>query len=109
MPGVTDSAFEAGIERGRVFAAATNTARDLTSRPADETDPLHPGGTGLEIADRYGIEAEILDEQKLNELGMDALLAVSRASTEMPRMIVLHYRSPGIQGDSWLGGQRSHF
>lgn len=105
MPGVTDSAFAAGIERGRVFAAATNTARDLTHEPANKLTPSILAERALEIADRYGIEAEVLDEQKLNELGMDALLAVSRASAEAPRMIVLHYRgapeSKEILG--WVG------
>lgn len=105
MPGVTDSAFEAGIERGRVFAAATNTARDLTYEPANKLTPSILAERALEIANRHGIEAEVLDEQKLNELGMDALLSVSKASAEVPRMIVLHYRgapeSKEILG--WVG------
>ncbi len=58
MPGVTDSAFEAGIERGRVFAAATNTARDLTYEPANKLTPSILAERALEIANRHGIEAE---------------------------------------------------
>lgn len=92
IQGVSQSAFEAGIERGRAFASATNTARDLANEPANKLTPSILAVRAQEMADRYGIEAEILNEEKLNELGMDALLAVSRASAEPPRMIVLHYR-----------------
>lgn len=90
--GVSDSAVEAGIERGRVFAQATNTARDLTNEPANKLTPSVLAERALDMADRYGLEAEILDHDKLVELKMDALLEVSKASSEPPRMIILRYQ-----------------
>ncbi len=92
IEGVSQSAFQAGVERGCAFAEATNAARDLANEPANKLTPAVFADKAKEMADRCGIEAEILDEEQLRGLGMDALLAVSEASAEPPRMILLHYR-----------------
>ncbi|QKG84811.1 leucyl aminopeptidase [Kroppenstedtia pulmonis] len=89
---VSDSAFEAGLERGRVFAAGTKAARNLVNEPANKLTPSALAEYAKKIADHLGMKAEILDEKKLKELNMNALLAVSKASAEEPRMIVLSYQ-----------------
>ncbi|WP_169713688.1 leucyl aminopeptidase [Paludifilum halophilum] len=88
---VSNPAYEAGVERGRVFAAATNTARDLANKPANILTPSTLAERASEIADRQGLNVEILEEERLKELNMSALLAVSEASAEPARMIVLSY------------------
>ncbi|MFC4076586.1 leucyl aminopeptidase [Salinithrix halophila] len=92
MEGVSDSAFEAGIERGRAFASAVNTARDLVNEPANRLTPSALAEKALAVAEQKGLDVEVLDENRLADLKMDALLAVTRASGEAARMIVLQYR-----------------
>ncbi|PTM59281.1 leucyl aminopeptidase [Desmospora activa] len=91
LEGVSDSALKAGLERGIAFAAATKTARDLVNEPANKLTPSTLAERSRELADQYGLEADILTEERLVELGMDALLSVGRAG-EPAQMIVLTHR-----------------
>ncbi len=47
-----------------------------------------------EMAAQLGLSAELLDENKMRDLEMGALLSVTRGSDEEPRMIVLRYQAP---------------
>ncbi|MDR6224858.1 leucyl aminopeptidase [Desmospora profundinema] len=92
MEGVSESALEAGVERGGAFAAATKTARDLANDPANILTPSTLAMRAREMAEKYSLEIDILDEDRLTELGMDALLSVARASEEPAQMIVLTHQ-----------------
>jgi len=65
------AAAEKGIARGRIVAEAQNFTRDLVNEPSNKL--------------------EILDEKKIAELKMGALLSVAQGSVEPPRMIVITY------------------
>ena len=66
--------------------------RDLVNAPANVL-------TTTEFADRLaamkeiGLEVEVLEEDKLEELGMGALLGVSQGSSQPARFIVMEYMS----------------
>ena len=49
------------------------------------------------MAQETGLAVEIIDEKRMAELKMGALLAVARGSVEPPRMIVLTYTPPAAQ------------
>ncbi|MBH8598022.1 leucyl aminopeptidase [Thermoactinomyces sp. CICC 10523] len=89
---VKDSAFAAGVERGRIFARATNFARYLVHEPANFMTPEALADHARAIAEKRGIELDILTEDRLRELGMNALLSVAEGSANRPRMIVLSYK-----------------
>ena len=74
-------------------------ARDLVNEPPNV---LYPDAYARRIKDQLkplGVEVEILDEKKMQKLGMGALLAVGQGSDHPPRMVVMHWR-----GDKKVGG-----
>lgn len=85
------SGVEAGLERGKVFARATNLARTWVNEPANRLTPAALADQAAEVAKRNGLKVDILDEQRIEEMRMGGLLAVSQGSAQPPRMIVLSY------------------
>lgn len=88
---VSESAFEVGSERGRIFARSTNFARYLVHEPANRLTPQKLTVYAKQIAEKRGLSLDVLTEDRLKEEGMDALLAVARGSHEPAYMIVLSY------------------
>jgi leucyl aminopeptidase len=70
-----------------------NAARDLANSPPNE---LTPGALAERTAELAGpnLKVEALDPAGIDELGMGALGAVGRASSNGPRLIVLRYEPP---------------
>ncbi len=70
-----------------------NVARDLANSPPNELTPEALAARASELAGpRLAVEA--LDPARIDELGMGALSAVGRASSNGPRLIVLRYEPP---------------
>jgi len=91
--------LEAGCQRGRIVAEATNLARDMVNEPANFMTPIIMAEEAKRLAQSYGLECHILEPAEMEELGMGALLGVAQGSKEPPRLIALYYRgidSPGI-------------
>ncbi|MDX8335557.1 leucyl aminopeptidase [Candidatus Cetobacterium colombiensis] len=70
---------------------ATDIARDLVDQPANIINPITLSEKALELGKKYGFEVEILDEKQIEDLGMNLLMAVGRASVTKPRLIVMRY------------------
>jgi leucyl aminopeptidase len=79
------------IERGKILAEATNFARALVNEPSSVLTPTELATRATEMAKRFNLGIEILDESQLKDLGMGALLAVARGSDEPVKFIVLRY------------------
>jgi leucyl aminopeptidase len=77
-------------------AAADSVAftRDLVSEPANELYPESMAERAAALAgpDLPGLTVEILDDNRMRELGMGALLAVGQGSVRPPRVVVMQYR-----------------
>ncbi len=86
---------ETAVRLGRIVAEAQNFTRDLVNEPSNALTPRILAERAQEMARQFGLEAEILDEKRIAELGMGAFLAVARGSDEPPRFIVLRY-SPSV-------------
>ncbi|SEN07729.1 leucyl aminopeptidase [Lihuaxuella thermophila] len=89
---ISESAVQAGIERGQVFARATNFARFLVHEPGNYLTPEKLAFHAKRIAEKRELSIDILTKEQLVEQGMHALLAVSGGSANPPRMIVLSYQ-----------------
>ena len=85
------AAGEKGIVRGRIIGEAQNFARDLVNEPSNKLTPRILGEKAQAMAKEAGLAVEILDEKKIAELKMGALLSVAQGSVEPPRMIVITY------------------
>ena len=81
----------AAILHGRVLAESQNFARDLINEPSNRLTPIMLAVRAEAMAKEVGLSVEILDERKISDLKMGALLGVAQGSVEPPRVIVLRY------------------
>lgn len=89
-PGSED-ALAQGVERGRIIGEAVNLARELSNEPSSTLTPTELAERAKETATRFGLDIDVLDEARMKELGMGALLGVARGSDEPAKMIVLRH------------------
>lgn len=82
---------EQAVDNGRVVAESQNFARDLINEPSNRLTPRMLAAKAEEMAAEVGLGVEILDERRIAELKMGALLGVAQGSVEPPRMIILRY------------------
>jgi len=94
LAGFDASAAEAGIARGRIIAEAQNFTRELVNEPSNRMTPRMLAERAAAMARESGLACEILDEKRIEELKMGALLSVAQGSGEPPRMIVITYTPP---------------
>ena len=85
---------EGGVAKGRVIADSQNFARDLINEPSNKLTPSILAEKAESMAKAAGLTVEVLDEKKIADLKMGALLSVAQGSVEPPRMIVITYNPP---------------
>jgi len=85
------AAAEGGLARGRVIADAQNFARDLVNEPSNKLTPKILAEKAAAMAKEAGLNVDILDEKRIADLKMGALLSVAQGSVEPPRMMVVTY------------------
>jgi leucyl aminopeptidase len=83
--------FDEAIKVGTVMAEAANFARRLTYEPGNIMTPTELARHAEEMARREGLPCEVIGEDEMKQLGMGALLAVSRGSAEPARLITISY------------------
>ena len=83
------------INEATVTCNAICHARNLANEPGNVIYPDTLAAEALQIADKYKLEAEVLDVKEMQALGMGAILAVGAGSVHTPRMIVLRYAKGG--------------
>ena len=88
------AAGEKGLAKGRVIADSQNFARDLVNEPSNKMTPGILAQKAEAMAKAAGLAVEILDEKKIADLKMGALLSVAQGSVEPPRMAVITYAPP---------------
>jgi leucyl aminopeptidase len=91
---------ESGVERGRILAESQNFARELINEPSNKLTPRVLADRAAAMAREAGLACEILDETRIAELKMGALLSVAQGSSEPPRMIVITYTPADAQPDA---------
>ncbi|MGB4056664.1 MAG: leucyl aminopeptidase [Alphaproteobacteria bacterium] len=66
-------------------------SRDLVNEPPNQVIPeLFAKKIAAELKP-LGVDVEILDEKKMEKLGMGAILAVGMGSENLPRMVIMHW------------------
>ena len=86
----TDDSKKA-LDDGRVIGESMNFARDLINEPSNRLTPRMLAAKAEAMAKEVGLGIEILDERKISELKMGALIGVAQGSVEPPRVIVIRY------------------
>lgn len=87
------AANKAAIAAGLAIGKGCNTARELGNLPANICTPRYLADCAKALGERHeAAKVSILDEKKMQQLGMGALLSVSAGSDEPARLIVIEYR-----------------
>ncbi|WP_376692692.1 leucyl aminopeptidase [Wenzhouxiangella sp. EGI_FJ10409] len=107
-PAIESVSFPAGdgveqqLALASAIAAGVRRARDLADLPPNICTPIHLAETAEKMAaDHAGLEVEILEEEEMRNLGMNALMAVADGSANRPRLIRLSWKG-GKDGDAPL-------
>jgi leucyl aminopeptidase len=80
-----------GAERGRIIGDSVNFTRDLANEPGAYMTPSDLAERARGIANEFGLSVDVLDEARMEQEGMGALLSVSHGSEEEAKLIILKY------------------
>lgn len=86
---------EDGLSLGKIMACAQTFARNLANEPGNRSNPVTLAGAAVEMAAELGLEAEVWDENKILEEGMEGLYSVGKGSETPPRLIRLSWKPGG--------------
>lgn len=87
-------AAEAAFAPMRAIREGVYLARDLVNEPPNALGPVEFAERVSAFAE-FGVEVDVLDEDRMRELGMGALLAVGQGSERPSRLVSLRWRGPG--------------
>ncbi len=102
VEGADASKLKSGLGRGRAIGEAMNFTRDLANEPPNILTPTEMASRAQKMAKETGLKYEVLDEAKMEKLGMGSLLSVSKGSEQPAKLIVLRYtpaKSTAKKGD----------
>jgi leucyl aminopeptidase len=88
---------EKGLLTGKIIAESQNFTRDLVNEPSNKLTPRILADKAAAMAKEAGLAVDILEEKKIAELKMGALLSVAQGSVEPPRMIVVTYTPANVK------------
>ena len=95
--------MEAAAERGRILGESQNFTRDLVNEPGNLLPPRKLMEAAQGMAKEYGLECDVLDQDRMKQLGMGSLLGVSLGSAEPPFLVVLRYKPAAPKSTDHLG------
>ena len=91
-PAAKQPEVAAAFSQAQILAAAVRTVRDwVNTPPADLTPPVFADAVLAAAAEVDGVQATVLDEVALAELGCGGILAVGAGSAAPPRLVELTY------------------
>ena len=87
-----EAALQTALDQAAAFAAGFEKAKLLGDLPPNICNPSYLAQEATAIAKAFdSVTLDILEEEDMSELGMDALLGVSRGSANRARLIVLRH------------------
>ncbi len=102
VDGAEQRSLERGLKRGQAIGDSINFTRDLANEPPNILTPSEMARRAQKMAKEAGLKIEVLDEAKMEKLGMGSLLSVSKGSEQPAKLIVLRYtpaKSTGTKGE----------
>jgi leucyl aminopeptidase len=94
QPSDAAGSARAAVDRGQLLAECSNLARDLANEPGNTLTPREFARRAAALASGSGVHVEVLDEDRIAQLGMGLLLGVARGSSEPPRVVVFRHEPP---------------
>jgi leucyl aminopeptidase len=95
LPLPAAAALAASLAEAQATADGADLARTLGNLPPNICTPTYLAEQAKKLAREFKLEVDVLERRDMEKLGMGALLAVTQASHQPPKLIVLHYRGGG--------------
>jgi leucyl aminopeptidase len=80
------------LAEAQATADGTDLARTLGNLPPNICTPSYLAEQAKKLARQFKLDVEVLERRDMEKLGMGSFLAVTQASSQPPKLIVLHYR-----------------
>lgn len=95
-----------GFDLGRIRALVEGVffTRDLTNEPANVLTTTEFANRLVEM-EALGLKVEVLEEDKLRELGMGSLLSVGQGSVSPSKVAIMHWQGGGDEAPFALVGK----
>ena len=89
---------QSAVDRGRILGESQNFSRSLANEPGNTMTPTRLAERAREMSGQNGLECEVLDQDRMRQLGMGALLGVAQGSAEPPALIIVRYKPSESRG-----------
>jgi leucyl aminopeptidase len=103
--GADEAALQAAVAAGRVRAAATNLARDLSNEPANNLHPADMAAAAERAVEGKRVRVSVKDEAELAAEGFGGIVGVGQGASSPPRLVELRYEPEGARGHVVLVGK----
>jgi leucyl aminopeptidase len=97
---LAETSVQAAIDKGIILAESQNFTRELVNEPGNLLTPGVLAERARAMAAEAGLECEILDRDRMKQLGMGSLLGVAQGSIEPPYLIIVRYKPAGTPSSS---------
>jgi leucyl aminopeptidase len=98
-----DEKRAAALDQGRIIAEAANLTRNISVEPPNMLQPTALAEHARRMCEGAGLAFDVLDRDRMRQLGMGALLGVAQGSAEPPALIVMRYQPADALPDVHLG------
>lgn len=99
VPSVS-GALEAALSAGQIIGEAANLTRNISVEPPNVLTPLALADRARAMAKANGLSCDVLDTDRMKQLGMGALLGVAQGSAEPGALIVIEYKPENPSQDA---------
>ncbi|MAT54809.1 MAG: leucyl aminopeptidase [Saprospirales bacterium] len=93
--GGEENELKQAVRKGQIIAEAQWQMMDLVNAPANKKPPQHLAAWAIESGRKHGYDVKVYELKELQEMGMEALIAVNRGSEHPPVLIVMEYKPAG--------------
>ena len=80
------------IKHGQALDEGMGLARDLANTPPNVCNPTYLADAISKLADADAVTVEVLDEDRIEELGMGAFMSVTQGSKTPGKLVIAQYR-----------------
>jgi len=91
LPLPSNAQLEQALAEAQATADGAELARTLGNLPSNICTPSYLAEEAKKLARQFKLQIEVLERRDLERLGMGAFLAVTNASHQPPKLIVLRY------------------
>ncbi len=91
LPLSSSAQLSEALAEAQATADGADLARTLGNLPSNICTPSYLAEQAKKLAREFKLDVEVLERKDMEKLGMGALLAVTSASHEPPKLIVLRY------------------